>query len=350
MIEIGRRADHGFDEPLGLLSDCHRRIEWFLRALLAVSREAKGGPLSSAARGALEQALAYFRTAAPRHTADEEQSLFPRLRASSHEEATRVMSAVDRLEDDHRLAEAAHATVDRLASRWLEAGELPESEAGALVETLEMLQRIYDAHIAVEDREVFPAAARLLSSGQLEEVGRQMAERRGVRHRGPIARFLGADHRRLDALLDAAASHPGGVALEPFAEFRAGILRHIAIEEKRLIPAATQARGAGAVPIAAKLRADHGAIAALLVPTPRRDIIEKLRGLLARHNDREEEPGGLYDQCDQALGAEAAVLLVESLRDHPAVALRPHNDGPAVEAHIEETLALSRAAWGDELR
>ena len=29
-IQIGQGADHSFDEPLGLLSDCHRRIEQFL--------------------------------------------------------------------------------------------------------------------------------------------------------------------------------------------------------------------------------------------------------------------------------------------------------------------------------
>jgi hypothetical protein len=36
--------------------------------------------LNEEQRGAFEAALRYFREAAPKHTADEEESLFPRLR------------------------------------------------------------------------------------------------------------------------------------------------------------------------------------------------------------------------------------------------------------------------------
>ena len=43
-LQIGERPDHSFAEPLGLLSDCHRRIEHFLLVLLAIDREGAGGP------------------------------------------------------------------------------------------------------------------------------------------------------------------------------------------------------------------------------------------------------------------------------------------------------------------
>jgi len=36
-LKVGQRSDHGFDEPLGLLSDCHRRIERFLKTLAAIT-------------------------------------------------------------------------------------------------------------------------------------------------------------------------------------------------------------------------------------------------------------------------------------------------------------------------
>ena len=71
-LQIGAAPDHDFDEPLGLLSDCHRRIEHFLDILI-------------------------------------------------------------------------------------------------------------EQHICIEDRDVFPAAARLLSATQIHEVGREMAERRMLR-------------------------------------------------------------------------------------------------------------------------------------------------------------------------
>lgn len=183
MLKIGGQADHGFDQPLGLLSDCHRRIEFFLDALLRVSREERARELSDGGRQALERALAYFASGAPRHTADEEESLFPLLRAARHADAMAVMAVVDRLEADHRRADAGHASVYRLASKWMSAGQLPDEEAQELIDTLESLRGIYEGHIGVEDREVFPAASRLLSAAQLETVGRQMAERRGVPYR-----------------------------------------------------------------------------------------------------------------------------------------------------------------------
>lgn len=86
-IQIGGRPDHGFSEPLGLLSDCHRRIEHFLQLLVKVDLEAAGGQLTLEYRGALEKALRYFETAVLTHTADEEASLFPRLRASGNPDA-----------------------------------------------------------------------------------------------------------------------------------------------------------------------------------------------------------------------------------------------------------------------
>ena len=178
-LKIGQRPDHGFDQPLGLLSDCHRRIEQFLRVLTAITREMAGGALRPAQRSQLEGALTYFATAAPRHTADEEESLFPRLRACADPAAAEALQLVERLEHDHADAAAHHAAVDSLARGWLAHGTLPAADVDALLARLTALQAIYEAHIAVEDRELFPAAARLLTGEQIVEVGREMAARRG---------------------------------------------------------------------------------------------------------------------------------------------------------------------------
>jgi len=43
-------------------------------------RRSSISPLTEETRAALESALRYFREAAPKHTADEEESLFPRMR------------------------------------------------------------------------------------------------------------------------------------------------------------------------------------------------------------------------------------------------------------------------------
>jgi hemerythrin-like domain-containing protein len=185
-IQIGQSPGHDFDEPLGLLSDCHRRIEHFLRVLVVVDQEAAGGPLTPPNRSALEASLRYFATAAPKHTADEEESLFPRLRDSSDPAASAAMILVERLEHDHDEASGHHEAVAVLVQRWLEADCLSPSEAEELRQRLVHLQALYQRHITVEDQELFPAAARVLDRTQLHEIGREMAARRQVR--SPISR------------------------------------------------------------------------------------------------------------------------------------------------------------------
>ena len=180
-IQIGQTPGHDFDEPLGLLSDCHRRIEHFLRVLVAIDAEAAGGPLTSAHRRALEGALRYFATAAPKHTADEEESLFPRLRESRDAAAAAAMALVERLELDHDEADAHHAAVGVLVQRWLVEDSLRPSDAMELRERLVRLQALYQRHIMVEDQELFPAAARVLDNAQLRQIGREMAARRQIR-------------------------------------------------------------------------------------------------------------------------------------------------------------------------
>lgn len=341
-VQIGHQ-EHGVEEPLGLLGDCHRRIERFLDALLAVCRGERATPLSLEGRKALERSLDYFRTAAPLHTADEEESLFPLLRASGGD----LAEVLGSLEADHRRVEAAQARVDRLATRWLhlERKRLPATEAAELVEHLESLQRIYAQHIRIEDHEIFPAAARILAPEELETIGRQMAERRGISFRGPLERFLEADHTRLDRLLGAAGADPERIRLEPFDEFRAGILRHISIEEKLLLPALIEASHGRRPAVAELLRADHSAIAALLVPPPTPTVLAELRSILERHNSCEEGPGGLYARCDVALGPAAALDLLERIEAHPEVRLKAYRDDPRVQAGLRRSLERSAEAW-----
>ena len=179
LIRIGQRPDHSFDEPLGLLSDCHRRIEHFLHVLEVVAGRASREPLTRAQRTDLDAAVRYFANAAPRHTADEEESLFPRLRASNDPDALRALDLVARLERDHEEADRHHAAVDALVRRWLADGALPQESLAELRAHLATLRSIYEPHIGIEDRELFPAAGRALSSDAIHAIGQEMAARRG---------------------------------------------------------------------------------------------------------------------------------------------------------------------------
>jgi hemerythrin-like domain-containing protein len=179
-VVLGAKPDHGFDEPLGLLSDCHRRIERFLGVLNTVCAARAGGALNAAEREALQRATEYFRVAAPRHTQDEEESLFPQMRASEDPRVPQALEKLQSLEADHEVAGAEHAVVDELAQRWLEAGRLEADEVDALGRALAALQALYRRHIALEDEQIFPLAARVLSGEQICRLGCEMAARRGL--------------------------------------------------------------------------------------------------------------------------------------------------------------------------
>jgi hemerythrin-like domain-containing protein len=179
-VTIGAQREHGFDEPLGLLSDCHRRIERFLDVIIRVVDGAAGRALDREERDALEAALRYFVLAAPRHTHDEEESLFPRMRASDDPVVREAMARIDALEADHRRAETMHVEADRLCRSWLDTGLLPARDLARLTQLLTELRETYVNHIAIEDNEVFPLAMRVLSQAQLTQVGREMTERRGI--------------------------------------------------------------------------------------------------------------------------------------------------------------------------
>lgn len=165
----------------------------------------------------------------------------------------------------------------------------------------------------------------------------------GAHPLGPLARFFISDHRRLDEILRSATAVAGHVDPVRFEEFRGGLLRHIGMEEKVLLPAARRAQGGQQLSVARLLRADHGAIAALLVPTPTPEGVERLLSVLQPHNAVEEEPGGLYETCDRLLTREAPAIL-EELRAFPSVPLAPHQDSALVERHIAEVLDLARKA------
>jgi hypothetical protein len=154
---------------------------------------------------------------------------------------------------------------------------------------------------------------------------------------GPIRRLLGDDHARLDALLARAAGDPTA-----YAEFRRGLLRHIGMEEKILLPAAQHARGGEPLPAAARLRLDHGALAALLVPTPTPAILGALRGILLRHNALEEGPDGVYAACEHLAG-DAIAALVSALESAPEVPVNSHVDSDLVMDAVRR--ALGRAGY-----
>lgn len=176
-VQIGAKPDSGFDDPLGMLVDCHRRIERFLDILCGVADDAHGRALSDEEREAVEVALKYFREAGPRHNRDEEDSLFSRLRDGGADE---VMEKMHHLEAEHEEAGALHDEMARIYSRWMEEKELAPDDGLRLRAVALRMREIYGEHIRIEEEIVFPCAARLMAARELAAIGAEFKARREV--------------------------------------------------------------------------------------------------------------------------------------------------------------------------
>lgn len=136
------------------------------------------------------------------------------------------------------------------------------------------------------------------------------------------SRYLSADHKRLEALLDQATKDPSNIDLTLYEEFRKGLLRHIAIEEKIVFPRIQRETGDALDRAIEQLRLDHGAIAALLVPTPNASVLHTLVRILQRHNLLEEQQDSVYEKFDARAG-DAAQAAVDEFEATPEVRLHP---------------------------
>jgi hemerythrin-like domain-containing protein len=172
-VQIGAKLDSGFDDPIGMLKDCHRRIERFVSLLGRIAAQANGRALNLEERQAVEAALRYFRDSGPRHNSDEEQSLFPRLK-----DMPGLQADIVRLAGEHQEADELHSEIAELFNAWLD-GQTPSSEdARGLREMTHRLAELYREHILVEEDHVFPTAARSLDSDTLAAIGREFQQRR----------------------------------------------------------------------------------------------------------------------------------------------------------------------------
>lgn len=167
---IGGTAAPSFDDPLEMLRACHGRIQSqcdTLNKLLAhLSQHGCDTQTQQAARAILR----YFDTAGRHHHDDEEKDLFPRLLATSSDEAHTLVA---RLLGEHQIMDAAWLRL-RSDLTGIADGTSARLDAAAA----EHFIAVYDSHIALENSQLLPLAEKLLSVTQLETLGKSMAARR----------------------------------------------------------------------------------------------------------------------------------------------------------------------------
>lgn len=178
-----RTPEGGFDEPLALWLACHERVLRFCTLLERLRVHVEGNGADEEAATSARSIRRYFNEAAPRHHADEEIDLFPRLlrrlaeqpAALSADNDTRTRSAIEALTAEHRTNEVLWSALDAALAQ-IERGAAARLDADRVA----AFGQTYRGHIDVEESVLMPAMKRAFAASDWADVGRAMASRRGV--------------------------------------------------------------------------------------------------------------------------------------------------------------------------
>ena len=171
MIQVGQKVEAVPEQPLEHLVACHRRILHRVEVLERIGASLDSDP--DAARSALRNTLRFFDVTARLHTEDEEESVFPRLRARLSPED---LAYVDSLEAEHRDKEAVLGELKDLAAE-LDSAVTPERVL--LYRELSVrLCGLYRSHIASEDDVLVRLGRNVLKSEELASIREEMRARR----------------------------------------------------------------------------------------------------------------------------------------------------------------------------
>jgi hemerythrin-like domain-containing protein len=168
-----RSPGASFDEPIEMWLACHERVRRFAALLGRLQPHVERHGADEEAQMSAASIRRYFNEAAPRHHEDEEVDMFPLLRERTLDAST--LAALDRVEADHLAMAGLWRQLDAVLVR-ISAGE-PAALEPSIVSRFAAM---YDQHIDIEETVLLPALRRALTPSQWNDVGRAMAERRGL--------------------------------------------------------------------------------------------------------------------------------------------------------------------------
>lgn len=167
----------GFDEPLEMLEACHGRIEAQLATLEKLAAHLARFGCDAQAREAAQRVMRYFDTAGANHHQDEDDDLFPVLRAAAAERGSDALAGkLYELEMEHESMDAFYARL----RRQLQAVQSGARGAGLDAGDVERFAWVYRKHMALESEFVLPFAREALSQAERARLGASMAARRGA--------------------------------------------------------------------------------------------------------------------------------------------------------------------------
>lgn len=166
-----------YDQPLEMWRECHERVRRMCALLQRVQVHVATHGADAQARDGATSVLRYFNEAGPRHHADEEENLFPRLlqRLEGTPGVTEVARTLEQLQQEH----------DALESDWAQLrqtlAQIAQGQPAALEPALvERYGTAYRRHLELEESVLAPALKSALNDADWSEIGRAMAARRGV--------------------------------------------------------------------------------------------------------------------------------------------------------------------------
>jgi len=167
-------SEESFGEPLALLAATHERIAAQLATLEGMIEHVAACGCDAAAQAAAEAVMRYFDTSGRLHQRDEDEDLFPLLRARAGRLGrAEIAAAIDELEREH-------STMDGQWARLRERLGAIASARDARLDTEEVARFawLYRRHMDRERAAVLPFAAEVLSAGERAALGERMAARR----------------------------------------------------------------------------------------------------------------------------------------------------------------------------
>jgi hemerythrin-like domain-containing protein len=175
MITLGKKGSHppaAERDIVDLLLDCHERI----RSMTALARRlaAASGLPDAEIVDAADRVRRYFGIALALHARDEDESVVPRLRGKDPK-LDRELADMSREHGEH----------EEPVAKLLEACEVVAEEprrlgevAPALDRAVRELERHFEAHLAREEKVIFPAIREHLAPEELARMAEELRARR----------------------------------------------------------------------------------------------------------------------------------------------------------------------------
>lgn len=171
LVSLRTRPSADSDHPADLLLACHGRIRGFMATARAIAT--RDDAEDDAVRASARAVLRYFRVALPLHSADEDDTIAPRMKGRG----VTVDAALATVASDHRTMESSLATMCAL----LDAIERdPSSRAAnrdALAAIVGELDAFWERHLGLEEAVLVPAL-RELAGTEIDSIRTEMRSRR----------------------------------------------------------------------------------------------------------------------------------------------------------------------------